>query len=330
MIQLTNAPQKEKANPAARKVSDLSGRLSRVLRDLRKNSAFIFMSLPGILLVLVFSYLPMPGIIIAFKNFKANLGLWDSAWVGFKNFQFLFATDIAWRITINTVFLNTIFIITSIVGSLCLALLLNEVRIKFLARFYQSAVFFPYFISWVIVGLFGYALLNYDNGLLNMTLDKLGLDRIDWYKSPTLWPAILTITNLWKGAGYWSIVYLAAMMGISPEYYEAAELDGASRWKQIIRITLPLITPLIIINFLLSVGRIFFADFGMFYYVTRDSKLLYPTTDVIDTYVFRALRQLGDFGMAGAAGLYQSVVGFLTIMIANWVVKRIDPEKSIF
>lgn len=330
MIHLTDTPQEKQKARSLPRTGAVPAWLARFVRDLSKNGSFLLMCLPGILLVIVFSYLPLPGIIIAFKNFKANLGLWDSAWVGFKNFEFLFTTKVAWRITINTVFLNSIFIATSILGSLGLALLLNEVRIKWLARFYQSAVFFPYFVSWVVVGMFGFALLNYDNGLVNITLARLGYEPLDWYKSPDLWPGILTITNLWKGAGYWSIVYLAAMMGISPEYYEAAELDGASRWQQIMSITLPLITPIIIINFLLSVGRIFFADFGMFYYVTRDSKLLYPTTDVIDTYVFRALRQLGDFGMAGAAGLYQSVIGFLTVMFANWLVKRVDPEKSIF
>jgi len=330
MIHLTDTPQEKQKTWSVVKTLAMPDWLAQLRRDLSRNAPFLLMCLPGILLVLVFSYLPLPGLVIAFKNFKANLGLWDSAWVGFKNFEFLFTTKVAWRITVNTVFLNSIFIATSILGSLGLALLLNEVRIKWLARFYQSAVFFPYFVSWVVVGMFGFALLNYDNGLMNITLTRLGYEPVDWYKSPDLWPNILTITNLWKGAGYWSIVYLAAMMGISPEYYEVAELDGASRWQQIVSITLPLITPIIIINFLLSVGRIFFADFGMFYYVTRDSKLLYPTTDVIDTYVFRALRQLGDFGMAGAAGLYQSVVSFLTVMFANWLVKRVDPEKSIF
>lgn len=304
--------------------------LARAARSFERNGMFLLMALPGLLLLFIFSYLPMPGIIIAFKNFKANLGIWDSAWVGFKNFEFLFASDVAWRITRNTVMLNSIFIISSIIGSLGLALLLNEVRTKWLARFYQSAVFFPYFVSWVIVGMFGFALLNADNGLINRTMEQWGIEAPNWYKDPAYWPVILTITNLWKGAGYWSIVYLAAMMGISPEYYEAAELDGANRWQQIWKITLPLLFPVIIINFLLSIGRIFFADFGMFYYVTRDSTLLYPTTDVIDTYVFRALRRMGDFGMAGAVGLYQSFVGFVMVFLANWVVKRIDPEKSIF
>lgn len=301
-----------------------------LLTDLRRNAAFLLMALPGLLVLFLFSYLPMFGVVIAFKNFKANLGIWGSQWVGLKNFEFLFATDTAWRITRNTLALNAVFIVTGVIAAIALALLLNEVRIKLLARFYQSAVFFPYFISWVIVGLFGYAFLNNDNGLLNTVLEQLNLSPIRWYNKPEYWPTILTVVNLWKNSGYWSIIYLAAMLGISQEYYEAAEIDGASRWQQIMRITVPLLTPVIIINILLSVGRIFYADFGLFYYVTRDTSVLYKTTDVIDTYVFRALRQMGDFGMAGAAGLYQSLVGFVLVIAANWVVKRIDREKSVF
>jgi putative aldouronate transport system permease protein len=173
-------------------------------------------------------------------------------------------------------------------------------------------------------------MLNSDNGLINSTLVKMGLQPISWYSKPQYWPFVLTVVHLWKSSGYWSIIYLAAILGISTEYYEAAMIDGASRLQQTLRITLPLLMPLIIINVLLSVGRIFFADFGLFYYVTNDSSMLYPTTDVIDTYVFRALRSMGDFGMAAAAGLYQSVVGFVLIVLSNWVVKRIDPEKSLF
>lgn len=214
--------------------------------------------------------------------------------------------------------------------SLTVALLLNEVRNANLTRFYQSAIFFPYFVSWVIVGMFSFAILNADNGLLNALMVKIGLQPIHWYAEAPYWPAILTIVNLWKSSGYWSIIYLAAILGISTEYYEAAMIDGASRFQQIFNITLPLLLPLIIINVLLSVGRIFFADFGLFYYVTNNQSMLFATTDVIDTYVFRALRSMGDFGMAAAAGLYQSVVGFLLIILSNWVVKRIDPEKSLF
>jgi putative aldouronate transport system permease protein len=297
---------------------------------LRKNRTLLLMATPGLLLLIIFNYLPMPGIIIAFKNFKTNKGILGSDWVGFKNFEFLFGTDTAWRITANTLLLNSLFIVTGIAASLALALLLNEVRVRALARFYQSAVFFPYFVSWVIVGYFGYAVLNADNGLLNSLLSRWGMPTVAWYQEPAYWPIILAVTNLWKTAGYWSIIYLAAMYAIGQEYYEAAMIDGASRWQQIVSITLPMLLPLIITNFLLSVGRIFFADFGLFYYVTRDSSMLYPATDVIDTYVFRALRSMGDFGMAAAAGLYQSFVGFVLVVLANWAVKRIDPEKSLF
>jgi putative aldouronate transport system permease protein len=332
MIHLTENPEAEKETSRIEQAEqpEFSRPRSRSHYANRQNRTFLLMSLPGILLLFVFSYLPMSGIIIAFKNFKASQGLWSSEWVGFKNFEFLFTTDVAWRITRNTLTLNFIFIITTVLGSIALALLLNEVRVRVLARFYQSAVFFPYFISWVIVGLFGYALLNADNGMINGLLERFGLESVNWYKEASYWPAILTLTNMWKAVGYWSIVYLAAMLGIPPEYYEVAEIDGASRWKQIIYITLPLISPVIIINVLLSIGRVFYADFGMFYYVTRDSSLLYSTTDVIDTYVFRALRSMGDFSMAGAAGLYQSLVGFALIFGANWLVKRVDSEKSIF
>jgi putative aldouronate transport system permease protein len=331
MLQLDKASSKYQDEQLAQIQEQVQRRSrSKFLEDLKRNAPFLIMSLPGMVVLFLFSYLPMFGIIIAFKNFKANKGIWGSEWVGFKNFEFLFGSDTAWRITSNTLLLNTVFIITGVISAIALALLLNEVRTRFLARFYQSSVFFPYFISWVIVGLFGYAFLNTDNGMLNTLLKQWGLDPIRWYSKPEYWPAILTVTNLWKNSGYWSIIYLAAILGISQEYYEAAEIDGASRLQQILRITVPLLTPVIVINVLLSVGRIFYADFGLFYYVTRDTSVLYRTTDVIDTFVFRALRQMGDFGMAGAAGLYQSVVGFVLVILANYVVKRIDREKSVF
>jgi putative aldouronate transport system permease protein len=302
----------------------------RLQRSIKRNSVFFVMALPALALLFIFNYLPIPGIIIAFKNFKGAQGIFGSAWVGLKNFEFLFTSATAWRITKNTLVLNSIFIMTGVAMSLGVALLLNEVRKPALTRFYQSAVFFPYFVSWVIVGMFTFAILNADNGMLDTILVNLGLEPIHWYGEPSFWPTILTVVNLWKSSGYWSIIYLAAILGISTEYYEASMIDGASRWQQTFSITLPLLLPLIIINVLLSVGHIFFADFGLFYYVTNDSSQLYSATDVIDTYVFRALRSMGDFGMAAAAGLYQSVVGFILIILSNYVVKRIDPEKSLF
>ncbi len=288
------------------------------------------MAAPGFLLLFIFSYLPMFGVVIAFKNYKASKGIWGSAWVGLKNFEYLFRTPDLQRITFNTLFLNTVFIITGLIGAITLALLLNEVRVKFLARIYQTVLFFPFIISWVIVGYFAFALLNYESGLLNSLVSSLGFEKVFWYSTPGLWPEILTLTSLWKGVGYGSVVYLAAMLGINQEYYEAAMLDGANKLQQIRYITIPFLVPIVIITTLLAIGRIFSADFGMFYYVTRDSKLLYPTTDVIDTYVLRALRVNADIGMASAAGFYQAVVGFLLVMLSNWFVKQVDPDRSLF
>jgi putative aldouronate transport system permease protein len=335
MLRLTKVPKELENNgiPSLTLLDRSSAgnsRLGRFLRAWKHNGVYLLMAAPALLLLIVFNYLPLIGTVVAFKNYKFSQGIFGSEWVGLKNFSYLFGSDTALRITFNTITLNAIFIITGIAASLIIALLLNEVRAKVLARFYQSAVFMPYFISWVIAGLFMFALLNANNGMIDNFLAKLGQEPISFYNSPQYWPFILSVTNLWKSAGYWSIIYLAGMLAINNEYYEAAMIDGASRWKQIKSITLPLLMPIISINLLLSIGRIFYADFGLFFYVTRNSSLLYQTTDVIDTYVFRALRSSGDFGMSSAAGLYQSIVGFILIVTANWLIKRIDPEKGIF
>lgn len=290
------------------------------------------MALPALILLLVFNYLPMLGLVIAFKDYRAYQGILGSTWVGMHNFQYLFSTPQALQATVNTLYMNALFIVTTLICSLALALLLNEIRdsSRFLSRIYQTTIFFPYFISYVLISYFVFALLNSDSGLLNRLLGHLGIGPIDWYASPHYWPVILTLVNLWKGAGFWSIVYLAGIIAINPEYYEAARVDGAGKWDQIRSITLPLLMPLIIINVLLSLGRIFYADFGLFFQVTRNSSLLYSTTDVIDTYVYRALTQIGDVGMAAAAGFYQAIVGFTLVVLANWLVRRIDPEKALF
>jgi len=301
-------------------------------RAAAKHGALLLMMTPGLLLLTVFNYAPMIGLVIAFKNYLAYQGLWGSEWVGFQNFQYLFATSDAWHITYNTLVMNGLFILTVLVGSIGIALLLNEIRDTgtWLPRFYQSTLFVPYVLSYVLISYFVFALLSADTGLIDRLLTSVGLPSVDWYSSPEPWRVILTLVNLWKNAGFWSIVYLAGMLAINPEYYEAARIDGASRLAQIRTITLPLLLPLIIINLLLSVGRIFYADFGLFYQVPQNSGLLYSTTDVIDTYVFRALTVTGNVGMAAAAGFYQAVVGFTLVVVANWVVRRIDPDRALF
>ena len=298
----------------------------------KRNGALLLMTLPGLLLLLVFAYLPMVGLVVAFKDYRAYLGIFGSKWIGFQNFYYLFQTDDARRIVYNTLFMNALFIVTVLVASLGIALLLHEVRNsnKWLAKFYQSTLFFPYLFSYVIINYFVFALLDRQNGLVDHVMSSLGLHPIDWYSSPQYWPVILTLVNLWKNGGFWSIVYLAGIIAINPEYYEAASMDGATTWQKIRYITLPLLKPLIIINVLLSIGKIFYADFGLFYQVPRNLPQLYLSTDVIDTYVYRTLTALGDVGMASAAGAFQAVVGFVLVLLSNWLVRRTVPERALF
>ena len=297
---------------------------------LAKNGTYMLMALPGVALIFIFAYAPMPGIVIAFKNLKFNLGIWGSDWVGLNNFGYLVATPLTGRVVFNTLFMNALFIVSGTIGSILVALLMNEVHGKFRSRIYQSSMFFPNFLSIVIVSYFVFAFLSTDQGLVNNIIKSTGGEPQQWYASPEYWPAILVIVNIWKGVGVGSIIYLATMIGINPEFYEAARIDGANKLAQIRFITLPLLVPVITILTLLAIGRIFYADFGLFYIVTRDTPGLYSTTDVIDTFVYRALRQLGDVGMAAAAGLAQSVIGFILVLVSNAVVRKIDPEKALF
>lgn len=303
---------------------------SRHVREFRKNVPFLLMALPVIVWVLVFAYLPMVGLIVAFKDYRFDKGIFGSEWVGLENLRFLLSSAVIGRITFNTLFLNGLFIVTGTVASLAIAIAMYEVQHHWLTRFYQSALFFPTFVSWVIVGTFMFALLNQSDGLVNRLLMGLGFDKISWYRAPRYWPTILTLVNLWKGVGFGALIYFAGILGINPEYYEAARLDGANGWQLIRHITVPLLLPLITILTLLSIGRIFYADFGLFFHVTRDTAQLYPTTDVIDTFVFRALRKSGDIDMAAAAGFFQSVVGFVLVVLSNWIVRRIDPDRALF
>ena len=296
----------------------------------RSTITLLTMALPGILFLFVFAYLPMIGLVIAFKDYRFADGLLGSQWVGLDNFSFLFGTDNTWRITRNTLMMNSLFIVSNTIGSLIIALMLNEVYRSWVSKFYQTMLFFPFFVSWVIVSFFVFGFLNANNGLMNQMLMAVGLDRVIWYRSPEFWPIILMLTNFWKGVGFGSIIYLAAIMAISPEYYEAAMIDGASKWRQIRSITLPLIRPTIIILVLLSIGHIFNADFGLFFFVPRNTPMLYSTTDVIDTFVYRSLIELGNISMAAAASFYQSMVGLIMVVLANWLVRRVDSSEALF
>ncbi|GIO12609.1 sugar ABC transporter permease [Cohnella xylanilytica] len=287
--------------------------------------------LPGLAYLIVNNYLPMFGIIIAFKDFNFSSGILGSDWVGFKNFEYLFKTSDAYVITRNTLLYNGFFIIVNTIGAIGLAVLLNEIRKKFFQRFYQSVIVLPHLISMVIVSYLVFALLSSDTGLLNKSILPLfGIEEISWYSSKEYWPYILTVVNIWKGIGFLSVVYLASIISIDTEYYEAATLDGASKWQQIRSITIPIIMPVITMMTLLSIGRIFYSDFGLFYQVPMDSGVLSDTTNVIDTYVYRALMNLGDIGMSSAAGVYQSVVGFALVILSNYAVRKFSKDNALF
>jgi putative aldouronate transport system permease protein len=321
----------DKAGGKARNRPGIRGFIANFSFDLRHNRALLLMALPGVILLLLFNYLPMAGIVIAFQDYRPNLGIFGSEWVWFDNFRFLFGTGDATMLTVRTILYNAVFILANQVAALTLAVLLNEVRIRWFTRVYQTVYFIPFFISWVVAGYLSYALLNTQEGLLNHFIaDTLGMRPIRWYGSPQYWPAILVIVNVWKNIGFYTILYLAGIIAINPEYYEAARLDGANKWQEIRRISLPLLAPLITITTLLAVGRIMYADFGLFYHITRDTGQLLSATDVLDTYVYRALRTQGLISMPAAAGVYQSVIGFILVLVANWWVKRVDPDRALF
>ncbi|MEG1925711.1 MAG: ABC transporter permease subunit [Ruthenibacterium sp.] len=302
----------------------------KFLKELKKNKQLYLLSIPGIICMIVFSYIPMSGHILAFKAYDLKKGFFGGEWVGLKNFEFFFGSN-DWKvITFNTVFLNILFIVVTQVAAIVLAILINEVTSRFFKRFFQSVVFLPYFVSWLVVSLMLVALLNSSDGMLNSFLASMGKDKIGFYMNPDYWPTILTIAYVWKFAGYYSIIYLATIIGIPKDYFESASIDGASKLQQILKITLPLMVKTIIIMLLLSIGRIFYGDFGMIYGIIGENGILFPTTDVIDTYVYRALKTLGNFGMASAVGLYQSFMGLITICVFNAIVKKIDPDAQLF
>ncbi|KRG16541.1 sugar ABC transporter permease [Virgibacillus soli] len=289
------------------------------------------MMLPGIIYLLLNNYLPMLGLVIAFKDVNYSVGILASDWVGFQNFKYLFSTRDAFIITRNTILYNGLFIVLNTIFAVAAAIMLNEIKNKFAARFYQSAILLPFLISMVIVSYLANAFLSTEVGFLNKTvLPLLGIEDISWYTEASYWPYILTFVSTWKGVGFLCVIYLAAIVGIDEEYFEAATLDGANKWQQIRFITIPLIMPIVIMMTLLAIGKIFYSDFGLFFQVPMNSGAIYDTTNVIDTYVYRGLIQLGDIGMSAAAGLYQSIVGFILVLLSNWAVRVRSKDNALF
>ena len=301
-----------------------------LIKELAKNKVLYLMLLPGLLVLLVNNYLPMFGIIIAFKDYNYAKGFWKSDWVGFNNFGYLFNSKAAFLITRNTILYNVAFIVIAATVAVALAIVFNELLNKRMSKFYQSVMFLPYFFSWVVISYLVFALLSSDMGFVNKILISNGMQPVEWYVDPRFWPLIIILVNTWKWTGYDSIIYLAAIIGFDKSLYEAAAVDGASRFQQITKVMVPMLMPVITVLTLIKVGRIFFTDFGLFFNIPRNSGPLYDVTNVIETYVFRALRQTGDIGMASAAGFYQAVVGFIVVLTANYIVRKIDKDSSLF
>jgi putative aldouronate transport system permease protein len=305
--------------------------VSSTRKKAKRFAPLFLLMIPGLTYLIINNYLPMLGMIIAFKDINYSKGIMGSDWVGFNNFEYLFKTTDAFIITRNTLLYNGVFIVLTTVLAISLAILLNEIGKKWFQRFYQSVLLLPYLISMVIVSYLVFALLSGDTGFINRTIvPMLGIDEISWYSEKQYWPYILTIVHLWKGVGYLCVIYLASIISIDQGYYEAAALDGATKGQQIRFITVPLIFPVITIMTLLAIGRIFYSDFGLFYQVPMDSGVLSETTNVIDTYVYRALMNLGDVGMSSAAGVYQSIVGFILVIVSNFAVRKYSKENALF
>ena len=296
---------------------------------IKENLQMLTMTIPGLVLVFLFCYLPMPGIAIAFKKYNPNLGIWGSAWNGLDNFKFFFTSQDAGRTIRNTVLYSVGFLIIDLFFAVGLALMFYFLRSRKALKVYNTIVIKPKFMSAVIVAFIVYAILSPSYGLLNSIIKFFGGKPIAWYSEPKYWPWILTITHIWQTVGMNSIVYYASLMSLDESLLEAAVIDGANRRQQIFHVIIPHLVPIMVITTILGMGSIFGGDFGLFYQVPKDQGLLYPTTDIISTYTYRAMLS-GSLEKSAAVGLFQSVVGLIMVVTTNAIVKKISPENSLF
>ncbi|WP_429150228.1 ABC transporter permease [Anaerotaenia torta] len=303
------------------------------LYEIKKNKSLLFMAMPVVLYFFIFHYLPMSGIIIAFKDYNYKGGIFFSPWAahhGFENFRFFFLSGKAWSIIRNTVTFNLIFMLVTPLFSMSAAILISEMSGKYFKKISQTMMFLPYSISWVVVGTFMYSIFNYEHGLLNSILHSLNLAPVDVYSKPNLWYFIMPVVNIWKGIGYGSILYLASIMGMDQECFEAARVDGANVFQKIFYITIPNLMPTYVTLLLLALGRVFRGNFEEFYNLVSNVPTLMERTDVIDTFVFRSLMQSSDFGMVSAASVLQSVLCFVAIVTVNSILKHFKSENTLF
>ncbi|MCI5486104.1 MAG: ABC transporter permease subunit [Clostridiales bacterium] len=310
-----------------------SGRFAKY----KKTLVLLTMVAPAAIWLLLLRYLPMGGIVLAFKDYKINprnpsfiSNLLSSKWVGLKNFEYLFKTDSAWIMFRNTLGYNIVFIILGVIIPVAFAIMMNELTRKFVRKTYQTMMFFPYFLSWVVVSYFLNAFLDAQYGMIPAMQAAAGKEVTSWYTTPGPWPYLLVFANLWKNVGYSTVLYLAAITGIDANQYEAAAIDGASKWQQVLYVTIPHLRTMICILFIMNVGRIFASDFGLFYNVPMQNGALFSVTQTIDTYVYRAYIATGNPGQSSAAGLLQNVLGFICILSANAIVKKVDADSAMF
>lgn len=302
----------------------------RSLSQFKRFLPLFLMSLPGTLYLIINNYIPMGGAVIAFQSYNYSKGIFHSRFIGFRNFEFLLRSPDLPRILGNTIFYNICFIVFGTIAAIFLAVLMGEIKSRVFGKVFQVSILVPYMISMVLMAYVVYAIVHPTYGFLNTTLfPLLGMEKINFYSEPEPWRIILPVVHVWKNAGYNAIIYYATICGIDPEIYEAAKIDGASRWKQIRHITVPMLVPTVCMMTIMAVGRIFNSDFGLFYQVTLNSAALYPATNVIDVYVYNALMRLNDVGMSSAVGLLQSVVGCVLLLSTNAIVNKLSPENAI-
>lgn len=320
----------EKKGRTVMKASSAKVSPKQVFIKLKRYWPLYVMLVPGMIYLIINNYLPMAGLVIAFKKVNYATGIFNSPWVGFDNFTFLFTTGDAFIMFRNTILYNLVFIVLGNIFGLMVAIALDTVKMRLYKNMSQVVILVPYLLSTVIITYIVFAFLSPTNGFINNSiLRPLGMEGVEWYNQPGPWPVILTIVYLWMSFGYTSILYYSTLIGIEKTMYEAAVIDGASIWKQILHVTLPCMKKTIIILALLAVGRICYSDFGLFYQVPMHSGMLYSTTQTIDTFVYRALLEQNSIGRSSAAGFFQSVLGFVLVMGANWIVNKLDRESAL-
>lgn len=312
----------------AKKTPELH-RKKRAWRRFKTSLPLTMLALPAVIYIFIFNYIPLYGLVLPFKDYKPSLGFFGSEWVGLKNFKFLLNNEQLMAAVRNTILYNIVFIILGTAVCLAVALILYEMTKKSV-KIYQTAIFIPHYISWVVAAYVFMVFLDMDYGILNKIITFFGGDPVLWYNDPKYWPVILTIAHIWKGFGYSAVIYYAALMGLDRSLFEAAELDGANKLQQMWHISLPGIKNMIVMLFIMHIGKIFYADFGMFYNISQNSSLLYQTTDIIDTYIYRTLINLGDVGLSSAVSMVQAVLGFILVIVANAIANKVDEDSALF